>query len=316
MIPVQLVTGFLGAGKTTYMNRLLAATDEKICLIVNELGAVNIDEQLIVKMDQEQIELSNGCICCSIQNDLSKTFYQLVSKKETFDRIIIETTGVADPAPIIQTIYYDEYLRQHFKMNAILTVVDASQMDRDLFKEGIHQIAYADMILLNKTDLVSSEELKHARARINQINPTVRVVETVHTEGAFDLLENTFQLSRVDEEQLSRLTEATESVSSLRAVTLNADRPLSRERVTRYVREVLMHYEDSIYRMKAIVRLKDENRKFVIQATNQLMGATFANEVHEGNRSVFVWIGKELDADALARGLKACEVEQDETHSR
>lgn len=316
MIPVQLVTGFLGAGKTTYMNRLLAATDEKICLIVNELGAVNIDEQLIVKMDQEQIELSNGCICCSIQNDLSKTFYQLVAKKETFDRIIIETTGVADPAPIIQTIYYDEYLRQHFKMNAILTVVDASQMDRDLFKEGIHQIAYADMILLNKTDLVSSEELKHARARISQINPTVRVVETVQTEGEFDLLENTFQLSRVDEEQLSRLTETTESVSSLRAVTLNADRPLSRERVTRYVREVLMHYEDSIYRMKAIVRLKDENRKFVIQATNQLMGATFANEVHEGNRSVFVWIGKELDADALARGLKACEVEQDETHSR
>lgn len=316
MIPVQLVTGFLGAGKTTYMNRLLAATDEKICLIVNELGAVNIDEQLIVKMDQEQIELSNGCICCSIQNDLSKTFYQLVAKKETFDRIIIETTGVADPAPIIQTIYYDEYLRQHFKMNAILTVVDASQMDRDLFKEGIHQIAYADMILLNKTDLVSSEELKHARARISQINPTVRVVETVQTEGEFDLLENTFQLSRVDEEQLSRLTETTESVSSLRAVTLNADRPLSRERVTRYVREVLMHYEDSIYRMKAIVRLKDENRKFVIQATNQLMGATFANEEHEGNRSVFVWIGKELDADALARGLKACEVEQDETHSR
>ena len=315
MIPVQLVTGFLGAGKTTYMNRLLAATDEKICLIVNELGAVNIDEQLIVKMDQEQIELSNGCICCSIQNDLSKTFYQLVAKKETFDRIIIETTGVADPAPIIQTIYYDEYLRQHFKMNAILTVVDASQMERELFKEGIHQIAYADLILLNKTDLVSVEQLHDAREQITQINPTVRVVETVQTEGAFDLLENTFQLSRVDEEQLSRLTEATESVSSLRAVTLNADRPLSRERVTRYVREVLMHYEDSIYRMKAIVRLKDENRKFVIQATNQLMGATFANELHEGDRSVFVWIGKELDAEALARGLKACEVEQDETYS-
>ncbi|WP_078146819.1 MULTISPECIES: CobW family GTP-binding protein [Exiguobacterium] len=315
MIPVQLVTGFLGAGKTTYMNRLLAATDEKICLIVNELGAINIDEQLIVKMDQEQIELSNGCICCSIQNDLSKTFYQLAAKQETFNRVIIETTGVADPAPIIQTIYYDEYLRQNFKMNAILTVVDASQMDRELFKEGIHQIAYADLILLNKIDLVSSDELDQARRRIEQLNPTVRIVETIQTEGDYELLENTFQLSRVDEQKLSQLTETSESVSSLRAITLSAERPLSRERVTRYVREVLMHYEDAMYRMKAIVRLQDEECKFVIQATNQLMGATFANEMHEGDRSVFVWIGKELDQDALARGLKACEVEQDEAYS-
>ncbi|WP_214777063.1 GTP-binding protein [Exiguobacterium sp. s22] len=315
MIPVQLVTGFLGAGKTTYMNRLLAATDEKICLIVNELGAINIDEQLIVKMDQEQIELSNGCICCSIQNDLSKTFYQLAAKKETFDRVIIETTGVADPAPIIQTIYYDDYLRQHFKMNAILTVVDASQMDRELFKEGIHQIAYADLILLNKTDLVSTKELNQARRRIEQLNPTVKIVETIQTEGDYELLENTFQLSRIDEQKLSQLTEMSESVSSLRAITLSAERPLSRERVTRYVREVLMHYEDAMYRMKAIVRLQDEDRKFVIQATNQLMGATFANEMHEGDRSVFVWIGKELDQEALARGLKACEVERDEAYS-
>lgn len=312
MIPVQLVTGFLGAGKTTYMNRLLAATNEKILLIVNELGSVNIDEQLIVKMDQDQIELSNGCICCSIQNDLSKTFYQLASKGDSFDRIVIETTGVADPAPIIQTIYYDDYLRTHFKLNAILTVVDASQMDRELFIEGIHQIAYADLVLLNKTDLVSEETLRLAYERIHQVNPTVRVVETVQTEGDYDLLENTFQLSRVDERQLSQLTEGRHSVSSLRAVTLTSDTPLSRERVTQYVREVLMHYEDEVYRMKAIVRLDGEPRKFVIQATNQLMGATFANEVSEGDDSVFVWIGKQLDPDALARGLKACEVEKHE----
>lgn len=312
MIPVQLVTGFLGAGKTTYMNRLLAATDEKILLIVNELGSVNIDEQLIVKMDQEQIELSNGCICCSIQNDLSKTFYQLASKGEVFDRIVIETTGVADPAPIIQTIYYDDYLRTHFKMNAILTVVDASQMDRELFIEGIHQIAYADMVLLNKVDLISDEELALAHEKIRQINPTVRIVETVQTIGEYDILENTFQLSRIDEIKLSELTAGRHSVSSLRAVTLTSDSPLSREQVTRYVREVLMHYEDELYRMKAIVRLNGEPKKFVIQATNQLMGATFANETSEDDHSVFVWIGKQLDADALARGLKACEVEKHE----
>ena len=312
MIPVQLVTGFLGAGKTTYMNRLLNATDEKILLIVNELGSVNIDEQLIVKMDQEQIELSNGCICCSIQNDLSKTFYQLASKGEVFDRIVIETTGVADPAPIIQTIYYDDYLRTHFKMNAILTVVDASQMDRELFIEGIHQIAYADMVLLNKVDLISDEELALAHEKIRQINPTVRIVETVQTIGEYDILENTFQLSRIDEKKLSELTAGRHSVSSLRAVTLTSDSPLSREQVTRYVREVLMHYEDELYRMKAIVRLNGEPKKFVIQATNQLMGATFANETSEDDHSVFVWIGKQLDADALARGLKACEVEKHE----
>lgn len=308
MIPVQLVTGFLGAGKTTYMNRLLEATDERLLVIVNELGSVNIDEQLIVKMDQEQIELSNGCICCSIQSDLSKTFYQLASK-DTFDRIVIETTGVADPAPIIQTIYYDDYLRTRFKLTAILTVVDASQMDRELFVEGIHQIAYADVILMNKVDLVDDVTLEQAHERIKALNPTVRVIETVQTVGDYDLTENTFQLSRVDEQLLGRLTAGHTSVSSLRAVTLTTDVPLRRERVTQYVREVLMHYEDDVYRLKAIVRLEGETSKFVVQATNQLMGATFANEPSDDSRSVFVWIGKNLDRDALARGLQACEVD-------
>lgn len=307
MIPVQLVTGFLGAGKTTYMNRLLEATDERLLVIVNELGSVNIDEQLIVKMDQEQIELSNGCICCSIQSDLSKTFYQLASK-DTFDRIVIETTGVADPAPIIQTIYYDDYLRTRFKLTAILTVVDASQLDRELFIEGIHQIAYADVILLNKVDLIDAGELEQAHERIHALNPTVRVIETVQTVGDYDLTENTFQLSRVDEQLLGQLTAGHSSVSSLRAITLTTDVPLKRERVTQYVREVLMHYEDDVYRLKAIVRLNGETSKFVVQATNQLMGATFANEPSDDSRSVFVWIGKNLDRDALARGLQACEV--------
>lgn len=307
MIPVQLVTGFLGAGKTTYMNRLLEATDERLLVIVNELGSVNIDEQLIVKMDQEQIELSNGCICCSIQSDLSKTFYQLASK-DTFDRIVIETTGVADPAPIIQTIYYDDYLRTRFKLTAILTVVDASQLDRELFIEGIHQIAYADVILLNKVDLVDADALKQAHERINALNPTVRVIETVQTVGDYDLTENTFQLSRIDEQLLGQLTAGHSSVSSLRAITLTTDVPLKRERVTQYVREVLMHYEDDVYRLKAIVRLDGETSKFVVQATNQLMGATFANEPSDDSRSVFVWIGKNLDRDALTRGLQACEV--------
>lgn len=307
MIPVQLVTGFLGAGKTTYMNRLLEATDERLLVIVNELGSVNIDEQLIVKMDQEQIELSNGCICCSIQSDLSKTFYQLASK-DTFDRIVIETTGVADPAPIIQTIYYDDYLRTRFKLTAILTVVDASQLDRELFIEGIHQIAYADVILLNKVDLVDADALEQAHERINALNPTVRVIETVQTVGDYDLTENTFQLSRVDEQLIGQLTAGHSSVSSLRAITLTTDVPLKRERVTQYVREVLMHYEDDVYRLKAIVRLDGETSKFVVQATNQLMGATFANEPSDDSRSVFVWIGKNLDRDALTRGLQACEV--------
>lgn len=307
MIPVQLVTGFLGAGKTTYMNRLLEATDERLLVIVNELGSVNIDEQLIVKMDQEQIELSNGCICCSIQSDLSKTFYQLASK-DTFDRIVIETTGVADPAPIIQTIYYDDYLRTRFKLTAILTVVDASQLDRELFIEGIHQIAYADVILLNKVDLVDADALERAHERINALNPTVRVIETVQTVGDYDLTENTFQLSRIDEQLLGQLTAGHSSVSSLRAITLTTDVPLKRERVTQYVREVLMHYEDDVYRLKAIVRLDGETSKFVVQATNQLMGATFANEPSDDSRSVFVWIGKNLDRDALTRGLQACEV--------
>ncbi|WP_396129696.1 CobW family GTP-binding protein [Exiguobacterium mexicanum] len=307
MIPVQLVTGFLGAGKTTYMNRLLEATDERLLVIVNELGSVNIDEQLIVKMDQEQIELSNGCICCSIQSDLSKTFYQLASK-DTFDRIVIETTGVADPAPIIQTIYYDDYLRTRFKLTAILTVVDASQLDRELFIEGIHQIAYADVILLNKVDLIDADALEQAHERISALNPTVRVIETVQTVGDYDLTENTFQLSRVDEQLLGQLTAGHSSVSSLRAITLTTDVPLTRERVTQYVREVLMHYEDDVYRLKAIVRLDGESSKFVVQATNQLMGATFANEPSDDSRSVFVWIGKNLDRDALARGLQACEV--------
>src|SRR5687768_12827755 len=198
-IPVTVLTGYLGAGKTTLLNRTLSEQHgKKYAVIVNEFGEIGIDNDLVIGADEEVFEMNNGCICCTVRGDLVRILDGLMKRKGKFDAIIVETTGLADPAPVAQTFFVDEEVQQNARLDAVVTVADAKWL-KDRLKdapEAKNQIAFADVILLNKTDLVTPEEIEDVEARIRGINPYARVIRTVKSQvplsevldrGAFDL---------------------------------------------------------------------------------------------------------------------------------
>ena len=198
-IPVTVLTGYLGAGKTTLLNRILSEPHGKrYAVIVNEFGEIGIDNELVVGADEEVFEMNNGCICCTVRGDLIRIIEGLMKRKGKFDAIIVETTGLADPAPVAQTFFIDEEVQEKARLDAVVTVADAKWL-LDRLKdapEAKNQIAFADVILLNKTDLVSEPELVEVEARIRGLNPYARVIRTVKSQvplnevlnrGAFDI---------------------------------------------------------------------------------------------------------------------------------
>ncbi len=198
-IPVTVLTGYLGAGKTTLLNRILSEPHgKKYAVIVNEFGEIGIDNDLVVGADEEVFEMNNGCVCCTVRGDLIRILEGLMKRKGKFDAIIVETTGLADPAPVAQTFFIDEEVGRKARLDAVVTVADAKWLTERLkdAPEAKNQIAFADVILLNKTDLVSRDELDEVEGRIRGINPYARVIRTtkcdvpldaVLDKGAFDL---------------------------------------------------------------------------------------------------------------------------------
>ncbi len=198
-IPVTVLTGFLGAGKTTLVNRILSENHGKrIAVIENEIGEVGVDHELVIAADEEIFETSNGCICCTVRGDLIRILSQLRKRRDRFDSILIETTGLADPGPVAQTFFIDEELKEHFSVDAIVTLVDARHVEQELENSPIalEQIAFADVILLNKIDLVDAAALKRIERRVRGISATAAVIhsrnadvplERVLSLGAFDL---------------------------------------------------------------------------------------------------------------------------------
>ena len=180
-IPVTLLTGYLGAGKTTLLNRILTeAHGKRYAVIVNEFGEVGIDNDLIVEADEEVFEMNNGCICCNVRGDLIRIIAGLMRRTSRFDGILVETTGLADPAPVAQTFFVDEEVRRRTKLDAIVTVVDAHHclQEIDRAHEVKEQIAFADIILANKSDLVPAYQLAAAESRIRAINPYAKILQS------------------------------------------------------------------------------------------------------------------------------------------
>ena len=201
-IPVTVLTGYLGAGKTTLLNRILSEPHgKKYAVIVNEFGEIGIDNDLVVGADEEVFEMNNGCICCTVRGDLVRILDGLMKRKGKFDAIIVETTGLADPAPVAQTFFIDENVGRRTKLDAVVTVADAKWLNDRLkdAPEAKNQIAFADVILINKTDLVTPEELSEVEARIRGINPYARVHKTERAKIALsEVLErNAFDLDRI-----------------------------------------------------------------------------------------------------------------------
>src|SRR5580658_3157596 len=201
-IPVTVLTGYLGAGKTTLLNRILSEPHgKKYAVIVNEFGEIGIDNDIIVGADEEVFEMNNGCICCTVRGDLVRILDGLMRRKGKFDAIIVETTGLADPAPVAQTFFMDENVGRRTKLDAVVTVADAKWLNDRLkdAPEAKNQIAFADVILINKTDLVTPAELSEVEARIRAINPYARLHKTQRAQIALNevLGRNAFDLDRI-----------------------------------------------------------------------------------------------------------------------
>ena len=313
-IPVTVLTGYLGAGKTTLLNRILTEQHGKrYAVVVNEFGEIGIDNDLVVDADEEVFEMNNGCICCTVRGDLIRILGGLMKRKDSFDGILIETTGLADPAPVAQTFFVDDDVRQRTWLDSIVTVVDARHVFQRLSDshEALEQIAFADVLLLNKTDLVSADELEAVETRIRSINPTAIIH---HTERcALDLSsvlgQHAFDLDRILAIEPDFLSEDDhEHDDEVTSVCLRSDQPMSGIRLTGWLQDMLAERGQDILRTKGILSLDGQEKQYVVQAVHMLLEGNFTKpwDTNESRESRLVFIGRNLDEAELRQQFDAC----------
>jgi G3E family GTPase len=334
-IPVTVLTGYLGAGKTTLLNRILTENHgKKYAVIVNEFGEIGIDNDLIVESDEEVFEMNNGCICCTVRGDLIRVVAGLMKRPGRFDGILVETTGLADPAPVAQTFFMDDEVKAKAKLDAVVTVADAKHLLGSLADspEAQEQIGFADVILLNKTDLVSPDELKVVEARIRAINPHAIVHRTERCAIALDrvLDRGAFDLDRIlslDPEFLDGHDHDHDhhdhdhddhdghdhhhhhdiEASGVNSVSLRLG-TLDPQKFFPWIERITQEQGPGILRMKGIVSLKDDPERYVVQGVHMIIEGNHQRKWRDDERreSRLVFIGRKLDGTALMAGFEAC----------
>jgi len=323
--PVTVLTGYLGAGKTTLLNRILSEDHGKrYAVIVNEFGEIGIDNDLIVGADEEVFEMNNGCVCCTVRGDLIRVVSGLMKRKGKFDAIIVETTGLADPGPVAQTFFVDDDVKAKTRLDSVTTVVDAKHLPLRLAdsREAAEQIAFADQIILNKTDLVTEAELLAVEAGIRRLNPLAPIhraqrsdvaLDKILGRGGFDLqritaLEPEFlnpghgEAGHVHDEHCEAdhdhhhhdhdhhghdhpHDEIMDHVAAagIRGVSLKLDRPLNANRVTAWLNGVLQAQGPDILRAKGILDVAGEDRRLVFQAVHMILEGDFQGSWKDGD---------------------------------
>lgn len=339
-IPVTVITGFLGAGKTTLLNRILTENHGKrIAVIENEFGEIGVDHQLVIQSDEEIFELNNGCICCRVRGDLIRILAKLRQRSTKFDKVLIETTGMADPGPVAQTFFTDEEVKESFALDGIVTVVDAKHVGLhfDDMREVREQIGFADVILLNKTDLVSPEELAKTEARIRKMNPMAKLYRTeksgldldkVLDIGGFDLkraleLEPDFLKAEEehdhdhghdhDEEGHEHHHEHEDEhkdhhhAEDVTSVGISTPGDLDEKKLSDWLGTLLRTKGQDIFRMKGVLAVKGRDQRFVFQGVHMLMdGRPDRPWGAEPRHNALIFIGRNLDRRELNEGFKSC----------
>ena len=340
-IPVTVLTGYLGAGKTTLLNRILSENHgKKYAVIVNEFGEIGIDNDLIIGADEEVFEMNNGCVCCTVRGDLVRILDGLMKRKGKFDAIIVETTGLADPAPVAQTFFVDEDVQKNARLDAVVTVADAKWLSDRLkdAPEAKNQIAFADVIVLNKTDLVTGAELAEVEARIRAINPYARLHRTERCKVALaDVLERgAFDLDRILEIEPDFLEDGGDHDhhhdrghdhdhahhdhahghgglkhyhdEDMQSLSLRSGKPLDVTKFMPWLQQLVASEGQKILRSKGILAFAGDNDRYVFQGVHMMLEGDHqrAWKVGEPRESRLVFIGRDLPEQLIRDGFQNC----------